>query len=231
VPVLKSLTINFVPKESSCWPLIFIISLFTLEEFEETVILPSSQPNIQTGNCTFQMALNHTVWPSTVTAPEAIKEWLSTFYRLADTNDSAVIEQMVDLFAENAVAKTAAGQAKGKAGKLGIINQKQLFPPHLYISIHAIRYITFLVQSTYRVSQAFRASRKTAWDLIETRKHEVLNVYIAKEDFSDILLIGKLAAGLKNGKDVVSEFVAHLEFTDTKSSPKATLYEVWTVRY
>jgi hypothetical protein len=67
--------------------------------------------------------------------------------------------------------------------------------------------------------------------LIDTRKHEVLNVYIAKEDFSNMVLIGKLTAGLKNGREVVSEFVARLEFTDVESSPKATLYEVWTVRH
>ena len=73
------------------------------------------------------MALNNTLWPSTGTAPEAIKAWLFTFYRLADTNDSAVIEQMVDLFAEDAVAKTAAGKAQGKAGKLGIFNQRNCF--------------------------------------------------------------------------------------------------------
>lgn len=83
------------------------------------------------------MALNHTVWPSTGTAPESIKTWLSTFYKLADTNDSAATEQMADLFAENVVVKTAAGQAKGKAGKLGILNPKQLFSSRLKI-LHAL---------------------------------------------------------------------------------------------
>ena len=67
------------------------------------------------------MALNNTLWPSTGTAPEVIKAWLSTFYRLADTNDNAVTEQIVDLFAEDAVAKTTAGKAQGKTGKLGYI--------------------------------------------------------------------------------------------------------------
>jgi hypothetical protein len=65
------------------------------------------------------MALNNTEWPSTGYAPEAIRAWLSTFYRLADTNDNAVTEQMADLFAEDAIVKTAAGQARGKAGVLG----------------------------------------------------------------------------------------------------------------
>lgn len=70
----------------------------------------------------FQMALNNTVWPSTGTALEDIKSWLSEFYRLADTNDSAITEQMVELFAENAVVKSAAGRAQGKAGQLGVVN-------------------------------------------------------------------------------------------------------------
>ena len=55
----------------------------------------------------------------------------------------------------------------------------------------------------------------------------MLNVYIAKKDFSNILIIGKLSAGLKNGKEVLSEFVARIVFVGLKSRPKVSLYEVW----
>lgn len=70
----------------------------------------------------FAMALNSTIWPSIGTAPEAIKTWLCTFYRLVDTNDSSVIEQTVDLFSEDAIVKTAAGQTKGKEGMLRVFH-------------------------------------------------------------------------------------------------------------
>jgi len=54
----------------------------------------------------------------------------------------------------------------------------------------------------------------------------VLNIYIAVEDFSDMLIIEKLPADLKDAKELVSEFVAPIVFVDLKSSsPKASLYE------
>ncbi|KIW90895.1 uncharacterized protein Z519_08678 [Cladophialophora bantiana CBS 173.52] len=75
-------------------------------------------------------------------------------------------------------------------------------------------------------SEAIKQSRKTAWDTISSRKHEVLQVYPGQKDYSDLMLIGRLTAGLKN--EVVTEFIAQIHFQgDTSKDPKGTLYKVW----
>ncbi|EXJ63297.1 uncharacterized protein A1O5_11618 [Cladophialophora psammophila CBS 110553] len=80
---------------------------------------------------------------------------------------------------------------------------------------------------TFRL-KAIKQSRKTAWDTISSRKHEVLQVYPGQKDYSDLMLIGRLTAGLKNGNEVVTDFIAQIHFQgDTSKDPKGTLYKVW----
>jgi hypothetical protein len=124
---------SFIPKECPHSPLIFIAILRKpwFCHYHHRILILISQ-------LYFQMALNNTVWPSTGIAQEAIKEWLSTFYRLADTNNSAATEQMVDLFAEHAVVKTAAGLAQGKAGKLRYLVKTNLHA-HFKFVLNAIK--------------------------------------------------------------------------------------------
>lgn len=44
------------------------------------------------------------------------------------------------------------------------------------------------------------------------------------------MLIGKLTAGLKNGNEVVTEFIAQIDLEGVASGePKGTLYKVWGV--
>ncbi|OQU95839.1 hypothetical protein CLAIMM_02004 isoform 1 [Cladophialophora immunda] len=76
--------------------------------------------------------------------------------------------------------------------------------------------------------EAIAASRKSAWDNFEFRKHEVLQVFCGKADYSEIALIGKLTAVLKNGNQVVTEFIAQIKFAgDVQQSPEGVLYKVW----
>jgi hypothetical protein len=119
------------------------------------------------------MALSSTIWPNIGTPPEAIKAWLSTFYRIADTKDSSVIEQIVDLFSEDAIVKTAAGQIKGKEGlSHGFIIvavdskyfvQTPSFPTSyqiIYFSLHKITY--YLYNSNLQKSQGSLGSSPEA---------------------------------------------------------------------
>lgn len=65
---------------------------------------------------------------------------------------------------------------------------------------------------------------------MEERRHELVRVFTSKKDFSDLLLICKLTAKLKNGNDVTGEFVSHLVFEgDTNVDPKGKLYTIWNV--
>ncbi|RSL58709.1 hypothetical protein CEP54_007601 [Fusarium duplospermum] len=81
-------------------------------------------------------------------------------------------------------------------------------------------------------TEAIIQSRKTAWDHIDRRHHEVLRVYTASSTYSDILLLGRLTVDFKSGTQVVAEFIARVLFAEsTENDPKAKLYEVWGVRH
>jgi hypothetical protein len=74
------------------------------------------------------------------------------------------------------------------------------------------------------------AARIKSWAVMEERRHELLRVFTSKKDFSDLLLICKLKATLKNGNEVSGEFISHLVFKgDTSVDPKGSLYTIWNV--
>lgn len=80
------------------------------------------------------------------------------------------------------------------------------------------------------VRLAIVKARENSWAYMDSRKHEVLRVYSSKNDFSDLLIIGKLSAKFKNGKEVTDDFIVRLVFQgDTAISPKGSLYQIWAV--
>lgn len=78
----------------------------------------------------------------------------------------------------------------------------------------------------------FREWRDHAWDHIEDRKHEIFNVYTAKPDYSDIMVLGLLTGSFRNGKIVSEEYIARITFDPATlaTEPKSHYYKVWTVR-
>ncbi|KAL2072004.1 hypothetical protein VTL71DRAFT_11347 [Oculimacula yallundae] len=76
--------------------------------------------------------------------------------------------------------------------------------------------------------EAIAASRKSAWTAIASRKHVVVCVYAGAKDFSSILIIGNLVAGLHNGNQIDVEFIAQVDLDGVvQERPRATLYKVW----
>ncbi|KAF5026979.1 hypothetical protein F66182_1009 [Fusarium sp. NRRL 66182] len=77
-------------------------------------------------------------------------------------------------------------------------------------------------------TEAIIQSRKTAWDHIERREHEVLRVYTASRSYDDVMLLGRITVDFKNGRQVAADFIAHILFEDTTGDKlKAKLYQVW----
>ena len=65
---------------------------------------------------------------------------------------------------------------------------------------------------------------------MELRKHEILSVYSVKTDFSDILLLCRLTAKFKNGKEASDDFVVRVVFIgNTSLEPKGSLYKIYAV--
>lgn len=76
-----------------------------------------------------------------------------------------------------------------------------------------------------------RVSRDHAWKAIATRRHQVLRVYVADCDVSDLLFIANVTMGLRNGKQVEGEFAGRMMIADARGlNPKISLYQVWGVR-
>ena len=91
--------------------------------------------------------------------------------------------------------------------------------------------LSWAILKTVILYIAIIENRKSAWAVVNRRKHEVLPVYTRNPDFSDIMLLGELTADLRNGKQVVTEFIAQMWFEgDVQTMPKGALYKVWGVR-
>jgi hypothetical protein len=73
---------------------------------------------------------------------------------------------------------------------------------------------------------AISKSREHAWDVIESRKHEVLKVYASDAEGRDLVLIGRLTAGKKDGGEVVAGLVARVVVeSDGDGKLKMGLYQ------
>jgi hypothetical protein len=82
--------------------------------------------------------------------------------------------------------------------------------------------------SSVSLSVEIRRSRDHAWDHIKSRHHEIVKIYVCNEACDDLMLIGKLEMGLRNGKDVVGEFIARVVVKGAdSSSPMIKSYTVW----
>ncbi|OAL22385.1 hypothetical protein AYO20_11210 [Fonsecaea nubica] len=80
----------------------------------------------------------------------------------------------------------------------------------------------------YTGPEEIRKSRDNAWKVISSRRHEVLKVFSADLDGSDLLFIGNVAMGLRNGNSVAGEFTGRLRIENpTSSQPKLLLYQIW----
>lgn len=76
-----------------------------------------------------------------------------------------------------------------------------------------------------------RAPRDHAWKAIATRRHQVLRVYVADSDASDLLFIASVIMALRNGKRVEGEFAGRLVISGTRGlNPRLSLYQVWGVQ-
>jgi len=72
-------------------------------------------------------------------------------------------------------------------------------------------------------TEALRHSRDKAWTIIQSRRHTVQRVYVHDAEAKDLLIIGTVAMGFPNGKELASEFTARILF----AGDKIKNYNVW----
>ncbi|KAH8701517.1 hypothetical protein BGW36DRAFT_423830 [Talaromyces proteolyticus] len=88
---------------------------------------------------------------------------------------------------------------------------------------------TFISSSgTFKGSLEIKQSRAKAWEHVTSRYHEIVKVYSATEDGSDLLMIGNAVLVLKNGKKVQGDFLgrARIERINTPD-PRMSFFQAW----
>lgn len=83
-----------------------------------------------------------------------------------------------------------------------------------------------------RVKTAISASRPKAWITQKSRRHDPVQIYMGKADYSEILVQGKIKSWFKTGEVVEAEFIAGIsfEFENGQQEAKCWRYRVWGVR-
>ncbi|KAI9735354.1 MAG: hypothetical protein M1818_006549 [Claussenomyces sp. TS43310] len=82
--------------------------------------------------------------------------------------------------------------------------------------------------ATFKGAEEIKESRTEAWRVVERRFHEIIKVFSAKDDASDLLMIGNAVLNLKNGKEVKGDFIAHMVL-DKVATPdvRISYFQVW----
>jgi len=82
--------------------------------------------------------------------------------------------------------------------------------------------------ATFTGAQEIKESRKGAWAIVEKRNHTINKCYTCNNDASDILCIGDAVLNLKNGKEVVGNFISRTVLMGTSTpEPRIKYFEVW----
>lgn len=156
-------------------------------------------------------AISSTSWPSTLVSQEG-KSLINHFFTLADTKSPDSGERLAnEVFTENGIFIAANGPSTGRAGETAFLL------PFNGSCINTDR------------CQAISKSRERVWDVIASRQHEVIKVYSSDAEGRDLLVIGKLTAGLSSGKKAEVEFAGRIVMEETVDGLRISLYQVWSV--
>ena len=164
-----------------------------------------------------------TIWPDSVALDSSVKDVIALFYKLADnTGPEAGPRMAKEVFTETAKLVAGHGGFEGSEG------QEILGP----CSFSWKTYLTWLHLLT--ALEAISHSRDHAWDKIAGRRHNIFKVFVNDKEGHDLFLLGKVRMDLRNGKNVDSDFTAHI-LVDAEShasgSPRISLMQVFAVSY
>lgn len=75
-------------------------------------------------------------------------------------------------------------------------------------------------------------SRDNAWNIVASRHHTVLQVFVHDSDGHDLTLLGELTQAFTNGKELTAQFAAHLVIdaeSHAAGNPRLSLMQVFAV--
>ena len=130
-----------------------------------------------------------TVWPTSATLDQSVKDLIGLFYELADNKSKDSGPRMArEIFAENGFMGAATGGFRGSEGK-------------------ERGNVTSCV--TYTMAEISR-SRENAWKTVASRHHTVLKVFVNDEAGHELMVLGDLKQVMVNGKELVLPFTGNL---------------------
>lgn len=137
------------------------------------------------------------------------KDLISRFFLLLDTESPEVGDKLADeIFAPNARAEFGGKFFTGKEGNDFSVKTIPIINPFTEI----------------------RKSRDNAWKVISKRRHKVVKVFTANAQGDDLLVIGHVEMGFRNGNSLEGEFSGRITIEGpTSDTPKLLLYQVYAV--
>ncbi|KAA8652925.1 uncharacterized protein ATNIH1004_001834 [Aspergillus tanneri] len=89
----------------------------------------------------------------------------------------------------------------------------------------------FGLSDIYVGEAEIQKSKLNAWKLFTSRRHRVKRVFVADEQGYDLMLIGEVELGLRNGRAVTNEFTCRMlvdEASVNEGTPRLALSSVWS---
>ncbi|KAJ5531860.1 hypothetical protein N7527_005253 [Penicillium freii] len=83
----------------------------------------------------------------------------------------------------------------------------------------------------YVGTDEIKKSKLNAWGAITSRRHRIKRVFVADEGGHDLMLIGEVDLGLKNGKSITNEYAARMLVDQDiihEGHPRLSLSSVWS---
>jgi hypothetical protein len=72
--------------------------------------------------------------------------------------------------------------------------------------------------------------REGAWDTITRRKHTLIKAYVSDSDPHDVMVLGTVMFGHKNGNSITQEYLGNFLLSPTENGPLIRHYQAWLVR-
>lgn len=70
--------------------------------------------------------------------------------------------------------------------------------------------------------------RQGAWDPINKRRHDIVKVYTSDVDENDVVVLGKVFFGHKNGQSISEDFAGNFQFS-AQEKGLIQAYQAWVV--
>jgi hypothetical protein len=85
------------------------------------------------------------------------------------------------------------------------------------------------VSNCFTIYSELVAFRDGAWDIIRARRHTIKKVYVSEDPKNDVIIVGLVMFGHKNGQSATQEFIGNFVMQEHEDSALIKTYQAWLV--